>query len=378
MRQFRLSLRSIGFAAAALALVGVLAGCGAESSGKSGKSAKRPRPPHLVELFEVKAGRLAYMAPRAASLRALHEVKIVNEEEGRLTEVNVREGDLVRAGDVLARYDDRILRAQLDKAAATRKQAELDSKRNRQMKSKGFVSDDAVSRAETVFEVARAEERLLAARVANTTLTAPFDGVVALRLVEPGNATPRHTHLLTVIDPSRLVTDVSVSELILPHLNVGDPAKVRIDALGNRRHDGRIVRIHPAIDPLSRTGRVEVALDPVPPGARAGQFSRVLLTTGVNERLIAPLSALQRDAKGEYVMVYGDDSTVARKAVTSGLRLANRVEIRSGLTAGERIVAKGFIGLKPGQKVKPVSAPDAKPRTPAAKDAKPGAAQKGG
>lgn len=351
----------------ALALALLVAGCGNESSGKP---AKRQPPPHLVELFKVKTGRLAYTARRAGSLRALHEVKIVNEEEGRLTEVTVREGDRVAKGDVLARYDDRILRAQLDKAAATRKQAEVDYQRNRQMKAKGFVSDDAVSRAATVFEVARAEERLLAARLENMTLTAPIDGVVSKRLVEPGNATPRHTHLLTVIDPSQLVTDVTVSELILPQLKIGDAAQVRIDALGQELHEGRIVRIHPAIDPASRTGRVEVSLDPAPRGARAGQFCRVVLATGVNEQLIVPLSALQRDPRGEYVMLYRKDGTVARRGVSSGLRLGDRVEIRSGLEDGERIVAKGFIGLKPGQKVKPVGRESASadaPRKPAAK-----------
>jgi len=343
---------------AALALALLAVGCGAESSGKTNK---RPPRPHLVELFEVKPGHLAYTARRAGSLRALHEVKIVNEEEGRLIEVRVREGDRVAKGDVRVRYDDGILRAQLDKAAATRKQAEVDYKRNLQMKTKGFVSDDAVSRATTVYEVARAEERLLAARVDNMTLSAPFDGVVSQRLVEPGNATPRHTHLLTVIDPSQLVTDVTVSELIIPHLKVGDPAQVRIDALGDALHEGRIVRIHPAIDPASRTGRVEVTLDPVPDGARAGQFCRVELATGVAERLVVPLSALQRDAQGEYVMVHVKDGTVDRRGVTSGLRLADRVEIRAGLKPGERVVVKGFIGLKPGQKVKPVGRGTAKP-----------------
>jgi len=352
MRQSLLSLRPIGSAVAVLALVVGLAGCGAETNSKPGK---RARPPHLVELFEIQPGRLAYTARRAGSLRALHEVKLVNEEEGRLTELRVREGDRVAAGDVLARFDDRILRAQLDKAAATRKQAELDYKRNRQMKAKGFVSADAVSRAATVYEVARAEERLLATRVENTTITAPFDGVVSHRLAEPGNATPRHTHLLTVIDPSKLITDVTVSELILPHLKIGDVATVRIDALGDRLHEGRIARIHPAIDPGSRTGRVEVVLDPVPPEARAGQFCRVVLSTGVNEQLSVPLSALQRDAQGEYVMVYRDDGTVERRGVTSGLRLADRVEMRAGLEAGERIVSRGFIGLKSGQKVKLIS-----------------------
>jgi len=284
---------------AALALVAV-AGCGAESNSK-------PAPPgprvHLVELAAAEPGRLSYTADRAGSLRAVREVRIVNQEEGRLTEVRLREGDRVRAGEVLVRYDDRILRAELDKASATLGQAELDHQRARQLMEKGFVSEDAVSRAATALEIARAQVRLLEARVQHMTIAAPFDGVVARRLVEPGNVTPQHTHLLTVIDPSQLVTDVNVSELVMPYLSVGDQAQVRVDSLGEQLHPGKIVRIHPAIDPATRTGRVEVALNPVPKGARAGQFCRVELATGATEQLVVPIVALQRDVKGEVVYV---------------------------------------------------------------------------
>lgn len=339
---------------AAAALVAV-AGCGAESSGKS----KAPPPrPHLVELAPAEPGRLSYTADRAGSLRALREVRIVNQEEGRLTAVRVREGGRVAAGDVLVRYDDRILRAQLDKAEAALKQAELDYRRTRQLRDKGFIAEDAVSRAATGLEIARAEARLLRARVEHLTIAAPFAGVVSQRLVEPGDVTPQHTHLLTVIDPSLLVTDVNVSELVMPYLRVGGEAEVRIDALGEKLHAGRIVRIHPAIDPATRTGRVEVALDPVPAGARPGQFCRVVLSTGTREWLVVPLAALQRDVEGEFVFRYRDDGTVERAGVRSGLRLADRVEIRAGLERGAQVVVKGFLGLAAGQKVKPVAPRD--------------------
>lgn len=343
-------IKQFGLAATALA---ALAGCGAESNSKPAASAPRA---HLVELAQAEPGRLSYTADRAGSLRAVREVRIVNQEEGRLTEVSVREGDRVRAGQVLVRYDDRILRAELDKASATLNQAELDHERARQLKEKGFVADDAVQRAATALEIARAQVRLLATRVQHMTIAAPFGGVVARRLVEPGNVTPQHTHLLTVIDPSQLVTDVNVSELVMPYVAVGDKAEVRIDALGEKMHPGRVVRIHPAIDPATRTGRVEVALNPVPPGARAGQFCRVVLATGATEQLVVPLAALQRDVDGEFVYVYQDaDGTVRRAAVASGLRLADRVEIRDGIARGARVVVKGFLGLTPGQRVKPVA-----------------------
>ena len=333
------------------ALLIVLAGCGAQSADKPATPAPRA---HLVELATAEPGRLSYTADRAGSLRALREVMIVNQEEGRLTELRVREGDRVKRGQVLVRYDDRILRAELDKASAVLGQAEIDHRRNKQLQAKGFVSEDAVARASTNLEIARAEVRLLQARVQHLTIAAPFDGVVSRRLVEPGNVTPQHTHLLTVIDPSQLVTDVNVSELVMPYLSVGAPAEVRIDALGKVLHPGKIVRIHPTIDPATRTGRIEVVLNPVPPGARPGQFCRVVLSTGSHERLVVPLAALQRDHEGEFVYVFEDDETVRRAGVASGLRLADRVEIRDGLARGAKVVVKGFLGLAPGQRVKPV------------------------
>lgn len=342
-------IKQLGLAGAALAL---LAGCGAESNSKPAASAPRA---HLVALAQAEPGRLSYTADRAGSLRAVREVRILNQEEGRLTEVRVREGDRVKAGEVLVRYDDRILRAELDKASATLGQAELDHERSRQLREKGFVSEDAVSRAATALEIARAEVRLLRARVQHMAIAAPFDGVVASRLVEPGNVTPQHTHLLTVIDPSQLVTDVNVSELVMPYLELGDRAEVRIDALGETLYPGRIVRIHPVIDPATRTGRVEVVLKPVPAGARPGQFCRVLLSTGSREQLVVPLVALQRDLEGEFVYVYEDSGgTVRRAGVATGLRLADRVEIRGGLERGARVVVKGFLDLAPGRRVKPV------------------------
>ncbi len=329
-----------------------VAACGEATSNSV---APAPRS-HLVELAVAKTGNLAVDADRAGSLRALREVRIVNQEDGEIVAVTVREGDRVKRGDVLVRYDDRILGAELDKAAATLKQAELDHERNRQLIARGFIGEDALSRSQTALDIARAQRRLLATRVQNLTLRAPFAGVVAERRVEPGGVTPQHTHLLTLLDPSTLITDVAVSELVLPYLKLGDRAGVRIDALGQRLHPGRILRIHPAIDPASRTGRVEVALDPVPEGARPGQFCRVELKTGGSERVLVPLAALRRDAQGEYVFAF-DDGVVRRVDVQSGLRQVDQVEIRSGLAAGTPVVIKGFIGLAPGQKVKPVDAP---------------------
>lgn len=347
---------SVSAVLAVLALT--LAGCGGEASAPAERAGPRA---HLVEVAVAEAGRLEFAADRPGSLRALREVKIVNQEEGQLIEVGVREGDHVTAGQILARYDDRIPRAELDKARASLAQADAEHARAARLVAEGFISAEAMTRAQTAQELARAEVRLLETRWRHMTLTAPMSGVVSRRLVEPGDATARHSHLLTLVDPTRLVTDVSVSELALPLLRAGGAARVRIDALGDTLHPGRILRIHPTLDPGTRTGIVEVELLSLPPGALPGQFCRVTFAAEGPRRVIVPLAALQRDAAGEFVFVLQGEDSVHRAPVNSGLRLADRVEIASGLQAGDRVVVRGFLELAGGRKVRVVAPVDAAP-----------------
>ena len=337
-------------------------GCGEKSAEpkadkveKSNKAEKKAPRAHLVELAAVTTENLAYSADRAGSLRAVHEVKIVNQEEGQLLTLTVREGDHVVAGQILARYDDRTLRAELDKATATLAQAEADFARAQRLVAEGFLSAEAMSRNETTVALARAEVRLLQIRLQHMTLAAPINGVIAQRLAEPGDATPKHTHLLTVIDPGRLITDVEVSELALPNLRVGTAAQVRIDALGAATYPGRILRIHPTLNAATRNGRVEVVLEAIPKGARPGQFCRVSFVASGKFHFVVPLAALQRDKDGEFVYRYQANGTVQRAPVQSGLRLADRVEILEGVDAEMRVVVKGFLDLAAGGKVKPVN-----------------------
>ena len=98
-----------------------------------------------------------------------------------------------------------------------------------------------------------------------------------------------------------MLTEVTVSELLLPHLAFDAIAQVRIDALGKRSFRGRIIRIHPNLDAVTRRGIVELELQPVPEGARPGQLCRVYLDTHTAARLLIPFSSLRRDTQGEYV-----------------------------------------------------------------------------
>jgi RND family efflux transporter MFP subunit len=338
----------------AVLVAGLLVGCSGGDNGGGKKT--RAKPAHLVELATAAREALAHRVERTGTLRARREAKLYSQEEGAVVAVPVHEGDSVPAGGVLVRLDDRVLKAQLDQAVAKRRQAQADLGRLRRLYAKKLVSEETLARSQTALEVARAEESLLKTRLGYMTITAPFAGRVAQRLVNVGDVTAKHTHLITFIDPTSLITDVSVSELLLPRLRLGDAAEVRIDALGNTAYPGRILRIYPTVDPSTRRGRLEVELTPVPDGASAGQFCRVILSSRRAERLVIPLVAVRRDQGGEFVYTVTNEDKADRAAVHTGLRLGDQVEVLSGLKAGQRVVVAGFLGLSSGMRVKDVAA----------------------
>lgn len=339
-----------------LLLLSSLLATACSQDGGTSQPAPKKAPPatHLVAAGEVSHAPLPYASTRTGTLRTRRQVRLFNQEEGRIIELPFYEGDRVEQGAVLARLDDALLRAELERAVATRTQAEQDLKRLRRLVERQMVSEDEVSRAATAVEVARAEEALLRTRLGYMVIRAPFAGVVSARLVEPGDAVPRHTHLLTLIDPGSLVTEVSVSELLLPHLALGQKVRVLIDALGREAHAGHISRIYPQVDASTRLGTVEITIEPVPPGARAGQLARVTLEIPALTTLSIPLTALQQDRGSEYVFRLDDDNVAHRAEVRTGTRLGARVSILEGLDAGARVVTKGFLGLKDGMSVEPV------------------------
>lgn len=350
-------MRLTAIVCACLLLGGALTGCDRQTGGTSVPKQK-PASEHLVEVQPVVLEPVSSAYQRTASLKARRIARVYNQEEGRILDLPWYEGDRVEKNALLLRLDDALLRAELDKAWATARQANLNLERLDNLVKRNAVSKDERERARTALDVAMAERRMLETRLSYMRVEAPFTGLVSARLAEPGDVIGEHTHVLTLIDPSSLVIEVQVSELLLPHLKLGNLVEIRIDALGRVEYSGKILRIHPALDPSTRQGVVEVALDPVPEGARAGQFARVTLKTAVAPRLLIPFPALQRDRQGEYVYLVDADSKARRTLVRSGLRAAQRVEILEGLSPGQQVITRGLLGLADGKKVKAVASDD--------------------
>lgn len=335
-----------------------LMACGQSSD----NAAQRPPPrEHLVEVYRVSEVELGLERVRTGTLRPLVHTRIHAQEEGRIQQLPHYPGDRVVEGELLVELDDALLRAEERRLQAELNKAEQDLNRARSLASRQLIAAEELQRRETELAVARATLSSVQTRLSYTRLLAPFEGVISERLAEPGMVAARHAHLLTLIDPDSLVVDVSVSEQLLGQLQVGDGVGLQLDALPGEHHTGQISRLYPQVDEQTRRGRVEIRPDPRPEGARAGQLVRVQLLAAPRSRLMIPFAALRFDEQ-EHVFVVSE-GRAQRRAVRSGERLADQVEILEGLSVGDAVVVRGFMGLQDGRSVREVTPLSERQRT---------------
>jgi len=321
----------------------------------SGKKVRHARK-HLVETYTIKIKDVVYNTTQTGTLVAKRKIKIHNQEEGLLKKLPYFEGDSVKQGDLLAKIDDTLLTAQLNKAIANREQAKQNLSRILRLHKQRIISEDQLIKAQTEYKVALADEQLLQARVSNTKILAPFNGIITLRNKEQDDVVPKFTHLMSMADPSTLIIKIQISELLIAKYKINDKVDILIDALEKHSYTGFINRIHPTIDSDTRQGTLEIRLNPIPKGAKAGQLCRVTLKTTPKPSLSIPFSALRQDKKGEFVYLVKNNQA-KRINVRSGLRHGQFVDIPVGLSEHQVLITKGFLGLRPGKKVIDANAP---------------------
>jgi membrane fusion protein, multidrug efflux system len=320
--------------------------------------------------------------------------------------VSRREGDRVRADEVLVQLDDRDLRAALERTQAAAREtrdaleesaqaiqaadaaidaasagSELASatlRRYTTLYERRSVSpheyDEVVARAKSAAaELARARQAragLVArqqqagarieqadAAVANARvalsyarIATPSDGVIVARTVEPGNVAAPGMPLLT-IDEERYRLEVAVPETEGGTLRIGQRGTVTIDAL-RRPLDAAITEILPAADPQSRTLTVRLDL-PGSAALRSGLYGTARFGAGQRAALLLPRAAVGRRGQLERVFVVDQGNVARMRLVTTGKTYGDRVEILSGLDPGERVVVEGAERVTDGGRVEP-------------------------
>jgi RND family efflux transporter MFP subunit len=287
----------------------------------------------------------------------------------RVLDVRVTAGTLVKQGDVLAVLDDRDVRARVEQARAAlaaveaqARQADADVRRARTLFQKQASTQQDLDAAEarakaTRAQVAQARDAVAEAEVmlGETTVRAPFDGVVAERLVDPGDTiTPGRT-VVSMHDPQSLRLEADVGERCAAGLAVGRDVAVRFETLG-REIPARIEVMAPAADPQTRTFLVKAAL-PAEPDLRPGIFGTLRVACGSHMALLVPPTAVTRTGQLETVRVLVDGEPRVRH-VRTGKVYGDRLEVLSGLQEGERVMVEADAGVRRGPRPDPPPLPE--------------------
>ncbi|MDX2465002.1 MAG: efflux RND transporter periplasmic adaptor subunit, partial [Porticoccus sp.] len=206
-----------------------LSACSQGPDTQTANKKDKKRPAHAVEIITVSQQPVRIKRTLTGTLEAPRTVHVYSERAGRILNLPFYEGDRVAAGAELVRLDNALIRAELDMAVASRKQAEVDLKRLKNLVPKKLASEDELARASTELDLTRAAESLQRTQLSRTVIKAPFAGVISARLQEPGDVVPLNEHILTLFDTTLITATVRVPEQLLSQVAVGDAVSVRID-----------------------------------------------------------------------------------------------------------------------------------------------------
>jgi RND family efflux transporter MFP subunit len=291
-------------------------------------------------------------AAAVGSVQPKKRTEVASQLLATVLDVRVRPGDRVSPGDPLVTLDDRELAAQQREATASLAAAEADLvtrradyERAKTLRERGTISAEEFNRLEGAFrvaeaQVARAKEAIarLAVQLTHTKIAAAGAGLVADRLVEPGDLATPGKLLLVVYDPADLELHANVPETLAPAAPVGAELAVRIDAAGVATR-GKVREVVPQAQQASRSVLVKVTLPPAPSTRPLlpGMFGRVEIPVGPAERLWVPGAAVRRVGQLDLVEVASPEGTLTRRFVRVGQEVDGKVEVLSGLSEGERV-----------------------------------------
>jgi multidrug efflux pump subunit AcrA (membrane-fusion protein) len=329
---------------------------------------------------------------------------------GSIVALHVREGDRVKAGQLLVEIDSREANAQVQKAQAGRREAEqaleevdrsiraaeaaksaADAQKQLasatftrykellerrsvspqefdEVQARNRVAEAESDRAGKQLETLAARRRQVLARIDQSKadiaaaqlfagyakITSPINGVVTSKQADVGQTAAPGVPLLTVEDDSRYRLEAVVEESRIGTIKPGDPVILLIDALGQREFPGKVDEIVPASDPASRsfTMKVSVPAEVVKLGIRSGMYGKARLIAGEKQAILIPRDAIVE--RGQLIGVYVvDEAGIARmRLIKTGKAYGDKVEVLSGVGTGEEIVAAGAEAVRDGSRVR--------------------------
>jgi membrane fusion protein (multidrug efflux system) len=275
------------------------------------------------------------------------EVELSFEASGKVVGIFFKEGTRVKKGELLAKINDRPLQAQLLKLQAQRKLTVEREFRQRQLLDRDAISRESYDQVATELQSLEADILLIQARISETELRAPFDGIVGLRLVSEGAFATTQTKIVQLVKISPLKIEFSIPERYAGEVTPGYPITFVIDGIP-KSFTAQVYAVAPKVDVSTRTIVARAYYPNLNEELKPGRFASVrALLSQIDNTISVPTQSIIPEMEGEKLFIIKNGKAQEVK-VTLGLRTESHVQIQSGLNFGDTLLTTAILQLRQG------------------------------
>lgn len=281
----------------------------------------------------------------------VHEIEFPSEVSGRITELYVKEGSVVKKGQLLARIDNEVANADLQSAKAGLSQAKVDKERYEKAFQSGGVTQKQMDDMKLQYDNAAAKYTAARRKVDDSYIKAPISGTINNKMVEVGAYLSPGTKMFEIVDVSKLKLVVAVPELQVVQLQNGQEVKVTSNVFPEVVYNGKITFIASKGD-NSMNYPVEVEVTNVAgKEVKAGMYGTAnFMLPEQKDAILIPRTAFYGGVNSNSIFVFENGTAKTRKVI-AGRIMGDKVEIRDGLKEGETVITSGQVNLADGVKV---------------------------
>jgi membrane fusion protein (multidrug efflux system) len=279
------------------------------------------------------------------TLRPDEEVDLSFETSGKIVKINFTEGTRVKKGDLLAKINDMPLQAQLEKLQVQLKMSEAKEFREKSLLDRDAISQESYDQIQTDVQSINADINLIKARISETELRAPFDGIIGLRYLSEGSYATPSTKIAKLIKTSPIKIEFSIPEKYASEIRIGYPITFSIDG-SNTIFKASVYAIDPKIDIDMRTIVLRALYPNKDEELKSGRYASITLELSrIDNAVSIPTEALIPEMEGEKVFIYKQGKAQTVK-VKTGLRTEAKIQITDGLKFGDTLITTGIMQLR--------------------------------
>jgi membrane fusion protein (multidrug efflux system) len=305
-------------------------------------------PVSIVEIQPVQLQDVIYLP---GTTEAWQDVQVAADTPGRIEWIGPREGERVNKGDLLVKIDVSALKAALDHAAAQFKLSDDLYQRRRRLYERKIIAKEELDQSATRRTLAATDYEQIKVKYNHGFPRSPITGIINHLYVDVGEFIDTGKPIADIVNINRIKINVRVPELDIRFVLDGQKTPVKIDAFPGRELSGKVDFVAFKADPATKTFLVRTLINNPLGDIRPGMIARVAFVRRmITDALVAPLFALV-DKGGERLLFIEKDGVAQSRTVSIGVIEGDRVQITSGLNAGDHLIVKGHTEVEDGMKV---------------------------